>query len=195
MHAFIDEHLGRWPVAAMCRAIEASERSYYAARRRQPSARAIGDEALLAQINAVRSGRARCYGAYRTWVALKRKGIEVGRCRVERVMPTNGLVGVLRGRRKRTTIADETAARPADLVDRQFRTARPNQLWVADITYASTWEGWLYVALRHGCPQSARRGLAGRHPPAHRSRARRVGDGVVPTRCRRRPARAPLRRG
>ena len=70
----------------------------------------------------------------------------VARCTVTRVMADIGLRGVQRGRKQFTTISDDTAARPADLVERHFVAERPNQLWLADITYVSTWEGWLYVA-------------------------------------------------
>jgi putative transposase len=70
----------------------------------------------------------------------------VARCTVERLMKQLGLRGVMRGKRVRTTIADAAAARPVDRVNRQFRADRPNQLWVSDFTYVSTWHGWLYVA-------------------------------------------------
>jgi hypothetical protein len=86
------------------------------------------------------------YGARKVWLALNREGIAVARCTVERLMAELGLTGAIRGRVKRTTIADPTAARPADLVQRRFGPPAPNRLWVADLTYVSTWSGVAYVA-------------------------------------------------
>jgi putative transposase len=86
------------------------------------------------------------YGARKVWLALNREGIAVARCTVERLMGELGLRGAVRGRIKRTTIADPACERPADLVGRRFAPAAPNRLWVADITYVSTWSGWVYVA-------------------------------------------------
>jgi putative transposase len=80
------------------------------------------------------------------WLALNREGIEVARCTVERLMAELGLSGAVRGRVKRTTVADPAATRPADLVSRQFGPPGPNRLWVADLTYVSTWSGFAYVA-------------------------------------------------
>ncbi|PWV74942.1 putative transposase [Nocardia neocaledoniensis] len=86
------------------------------------------------------------YGARKVWLQLNREGIEVGRCTVERLMQQLGLRGAVRGRVKCTTIDDPAAQRPQDLVQRKFAPAAPNQLWVADMTYVSTWSGWVYVA-------------------------------------------------
>jgi len=88
----------------------------------------------------------RVYGADKVWHQLNREGITVARCTVERLMRRSGLQGVRRGRGVRTTIGDAAAARPLDRVNRQFKADRPNQLWVSDFTYVSTWQGWLYVA-------------------------------------------------
>jgi putative transposase len=88
----------------------------------------------------------RVYGADKVWKQMNRERIAVARCTVERLMKQLGLRGVMRGKRVRTTIADGAAARPPDRVNRQFRADRPNQLWVSDFTYVSTWQGWLYVA-------------------------------------------------
>ena len=85
-------------------------------------------------------------GARKVWLALNREGIAVARCTVERLMRSLGLRGVVRGKARRTTIADVHAARPADLVQRRFSTDRPNRLWVADFTYVPTWSGMVYVA-------------------------------------------------
>jgi len=86
------------------------------------------------------------YGADKVWQQLNREGIVVARCTVERPMRAQSLQGVRRGKRVRTTIPDAQAARPLDWVNRQFWVDRPNQLWVSDFTYVSTWQGWLYVA-------------------------------------------------
>jgi putative transposase len=86
------------------------------------------------------------YGADKVWKQLGREGITVARCTVERLMRKQGLQGVRRGKIVRTTISDRGAPCPLDKVNRQFRADRPNQLWVSDFTYVSTWQGWLYVA-------------------------------------------------
>ncbi len=86
------------------------------------------------------------YGARKVWLVLNREGIAVARCTVERLMTELGLTGAVRGKVKRTTIADPAAARPADLVQRRFAPPAPNRLWVADLTYVSTWSGFAYVA-------------------------------------------------
>ena len=86
------------------------------------------------------------YGARKVWLALNREGIKVARCTVERLMAELGLSGAVRGKTKRTTIADPAGPRPADLVGRRFAPPAPNRLWVADLTYVSTWSGFAYVA-------------------------------------------------
>ena len=86
------------------------------------------------------------YGADKVWHQLRREGVAVARCTVERLMRQQGLQGVRRGKAVRTTVPDPKAACPLDRVNRQFRAERPNQLWVSDFTYVSTWQGWVYVA-------------------------------------------------
>ena len=86
------------------------------------------------------------YGAEKVWRQLNREGVAVARCTVERLMRQLGLQGVRRGKVVRTTIPDPKAPCPLDRVNRQFRAERPNQLWVSDFTYVSTWQGWVYVA-------------------------------------------------
>ena len=86
------------------------------------------------------------YGARKVWKQLDREGVTVARCTVERLMRRLGIEGVRRGKRVRTTVPDSAAACPGDLVKRHFEADRPNRLWVADFTYCSTWQGWLYVA-------------------------------------------------
>lgn len=144
--AFIDAHRDRWPVAAMCRVLGLAERSYYAAKARPSCARAASDAAWAVEIRRVWEANYQVYGSRRVWLQLHREGHQVARCTVARLMADMGLVGVQRGKKARTTVADPAAPRPPDLVQRRFVADRPNQLWVADITYVSTWEGWLYVA-------------------------------------------------
>ena len=86
------------------------------------------------------------YGVRKVWRQLNREGVAVARCTVERLMRQMGLVGRVRGRRRRTTISADTSPRPADLVDRHFVARQPNQLWVADLTYVATWSGFAYAA-------------------------------------------------
>ena len=90
----------------------------------------------------------RVYGVRKVWRQLNREGLdlEVARCTVRRLMRQMGLQGAVRGRKFKTTIGDDSAARPRDLVDRDFAATRPNQLWVADLTYVATWRGFVYVA-------------------------------------------------
>jgi putative transposase len=90
-------------------------------------------------------GRRR-YGADKVWRQLQAEGITVARCTVERLMRAAGLIGVRRGAKRRTTLPDPAAPRPADLVERDFRAARPNELWVVDFTYVSTWQQTAYTA-------------------------------------------------
>ena len=146
MVAFVDEHRDRWPVAAMCTVIQLPERSYYAAKTRAPSARSVSDAVHRPRIRRVWESNYRCYGARRIHKQLGREGYKVARCTVARLMADMGIHGVQRGRKHFTTVADTTAVRPPDLVDRRFVAELPDQLWVADLTYASTWQGWLYVS-------------------------------------------------
>jgi transposase InsO family protein len=121
----------------------------HAARRRDPdlrSTRAKRDEVLMSHIQRVWHAHLQVYGADKVWRQLNREGIDVARCTVERLMKRLGLQGVRRGKPVRTTVPDYSAPCPLDRVNRQFKADRPNQLWVSDFTYVSTWQGWLYVA-------------------------------------------------
>jgi putative transposase len=111
--------------------------TYYERKRRErePSARAVRDAQLLEQIRRVHEANQGVYGAAKVWRQLRREGISVARCTVERLMRQAGLQGVVRGKRRPTTIPGDRADRPADLVERQFTAAEPNRLWVADFTY------------------------------------------------------------
>ncbi len=120
--------------------------TFYDQVNREPSRRQSRDEVLKGEIARVHTANYGVYGARKVWLALNRKGVAVARCTVERLMAELGLSGAVRGKARRTTIADPTAVRPADLVGRQFAPPAPNRLWVADLTYVSTWSGFAYVA-------------------------------------------------
>jgi putative transposase len=146
MIAYIDAHRDRFGVEPICRVLQFAPSTYWSAKRRPPSARSIRDEELVVEIARVHAENFGVYGAPKIWAQLNREGIRVARCTVERLMRQQGLTGVVRGKAKRTTIADDAAERPRDLVDRQFNAAAPNRLWVADLTYVRTWSGFVYVA-------------------------------------------------
>jgi transposase InsO family protein len=121
----------------------------HAARQRAPElrcARAKQDAILLPQIHQVWKNNMQVYGADKVWRQLNREGVAVARCTVERLMRHAGLRGVRRGKVVRTTVSDKAVPCPLDRVNRQFKADRPNQLWVSDFTYVSTWHGWQYVA-------------------------------------------------
>jgi transposase InsO family protein len=123
-----------------------SESAYYARKKRPKSVRRLRDEGLTPLIEQVHAESGGTYGARRITRALRRKGVDVARCTVERLMRELGLEGVIRGQRRKTTVLEPSAPRPPDLVDRDFTASRPDQLWVADMTYVRTWSGWAYVA-------------------------------------------------
>jgi len=121
--------------------------TYYAHRKRPPSARAERDEYLKGEIARVWATNLEVYGADKVWAQLNREGIRVARCTVERLMRHLGLSGARRGKAyKVTTRHDDRQHRPADLVDRAFKAPAPNRLWVADLTYVKTFSGWVYAA-------------------------------------------------
>ena len=121
----------------------------HAARQRNPelrSARAKRDELLMPHIERVWQANMQVYGAEKVWKQMNREDIAVARCTVERLMRRLGLEGIRRGKSVRTTTPDTSAPCPLDRVNREFQADRPNQLWVSDFTYVSSWQGWLYVA-------------------------------------------------
>jgi putative transposase len=145
--AFIDEQRDRFGVEPICRTLGVSASAYYQRRSGQRSKRAVADERLLGQIEQLHAANYGCYGYRRTWLALKRDGIQVGRDRVRRLMRANGIQGAKRrGKPWRTTVPDPTAVRPPDRVNRDFTAARPDQLWVADFCYLRCWEGVVFFA-------------------------------------------------
>jgi putative transposase len=135
------------PIEVMCAVLGVSRSGFYAWRTRRPSARARADAELADRIRTVHERSAGTYGAPRIHAELADAGVRVGRKRVERLMRGAGLAGVSRRRRASTTIRDERVRPAADLVDRRFQAEKPNQLWVADITYIPTWAGFLYLAV------------------------------------------------
>lgn len=151
MMTFIDNHREQYGVEPICRVLPIAPSSYYRHKHleRYPekrSERVKRDEELQTDITRVYEENNRVYGARKVWKQLHRESIQVARCTVERLMKTLNIQGVVRGKRCVTTIADELSEKPLDLVNRQFCAERPNQLWVADITYVATWSGFVYVA-------------------------------------------------
>lgn len=131
--------------------VQIAPSGYYrhTARARQPalrSMRARQDELLGSEIQRVWDDNMQCYGVVKVWKQLHRERINVARCTVQRLMRRLGLQGVRRGQIIRTTVPDGKLVCPLDKVNRQFHASRPNELWVSDFTYVSTWQGWLYVA-------------------------------------------------
>jgi len=151
MVSFIDEHKRTHGVEPICATLPIAPSTYYQRKAQQAnperlSARARRDLELQPEIRRVWDANFRVYGARKVWRQLNREGIRVARCTVERLMRDLGLSGAVRGRKFKTTIADDTTARPADLVCREFSASGPNQLWVSDLTYVATWQGFVYVA-------------------------------------------------
>ena len=146
MTAFIDERREEFGVEPICACLPIAPSSYYAARSRPPSARALHDAELIEQIRRVYKDSRRRYGPRKVWRELRRQGISTARCTVERLMRQEGLRGVVRGKKVFTTQSDESALRPDNLVERDFTAQAPNRLWVADLTYVRTWSGFVYVS-------------------------------------------------
>ena len=149
---FIDKHRQVYGVEPICAVLPIAPSTYYRhhAQRHRPELcclRSQRDDRLCSQIRHIWEENRKVYGARKIWRQLKREGLSLARCTVERLMRKMGLRGIVRGRAfKRTTVTDEAAARPLDLVKRDFKAEHPNQLWVADLTYVPTWSGFVYVA-------------------------------------------------
>ena len=148
MVTFIDAHREAYGVEPICEVLPIAPATYYRHQACQAhpetrARRAQRDVWLTAQIQRVWDENFAVYGPRKVWQQLGREGIVVARCMVERLMRQMGLQGAVRGRRFKTTIADDGAARPADLVKREFVATRPNRLWVADLTYVATWRGFV----------------------------------------------------
>jgi transposase InsO family protein len=145
--AFIDEHRARFGVEPICRVLGVSESAYWRRARGERSRRSGADERLLELIRELHARNWYAYGYRRVWLALRRQGHQVGRDRVLRLMRHGGLAGAKRRSRCwRTTRPDVAAARPRDLIDRDFTATRPDALWVADLTCLRSWQGVSYFA-------------------------------------------------
>ena len=150
--AFIDTHRGdvtrgcRWGVEPICEQLQISPSAYYDTKSRPPSSREVRDQDLGPQLQAIWKKNYSVYGRRKLTRAARNKGIHVGRDQVARLMRRQGICGATRARKRFTTKSDATAIRAPDLVNRNFSATRPDQLWVADFTYCSTWSGIVYVA-------------------------------------------------
>jgi putative transposase len=152
--AYIEAHKEEFGVEPICEQLQIAPSwghlplagDYYAAKTRPASTRSVRDEVLKAEIVRVFAANFGVYGARKVWRQLRREGVAVARCTVERLMSGLGLSGAVRGKVRRTTVPAEVAARPGDLVERNFTTPAPDRLWVADLTYVATWSGFVYVA-------------------------------------------------
>jgi putative transposase len=146
MTSYIDEYRTTFGVEPICQVLAVAPSTYYAARSRPASARTVRDEGLKVEITRVHAGNFAVYGVRKVWHQLRREGFDIGRDRVARLMDALGLHGATRTRRVRTTFPAAVAARPADLVERDFTASAPDRLWVADLTYVWTRAGFCYAA-------------------------------------------------
>ena len=146
MITYIEDHKEEFGVEPICRHLPIAPSTYYEAKNRGPSARRIRDEAMKTEIARVFQANLHVYGARKIWRQLNREGITVARCTVARLMGELGICGTTRGKAPFTTTPSEFVHRPEDLVERNFTAERPNQLWVADLTYVRTHSGFVYVA-------------------------------------------------
>jgi transposase InsO family protein len=151
MVSFIDQERESYGVEPICTVLPIAPSVYYEQKARQSDPgrsppRVRRDAELRCEIRRVWEANFQVYGARKVWRQLNREGITVARCTVERLMRQMGLQGAVRGRKFKTTVSDDGARRPADLVDRNFTADHPNQLWVADLTYVATWRGFVFVA-------------------------------------------------
>jgi len=145
--AFIDERREDFGVEPICRILDVSASAYYQRAKGERSIRAAGDEQLLERIEQLHAVNYHAYGYRRTWKALRREGVHVGRDRVKRLMRGHGIQGAKRrGKPWRTTRPDPQAQRRPDLVERNFSANGPNRLWVADLSYLRCWEGLVFFS-------------------------------------------------
>jgi putative transposase len=145
--AFIDAKKDAFGVEPICRTLGVSASAYYQRATGERSARQVEDERLLGRIRELHAANYHAYGYRRTWKALSREGVEVGRDRVKRLMRAHGIQGAKRrGKPWRTTRPDPAAGRRPDLVQRDFSAQALNQLWVADLSYLRCWQGLVFFA-------------------------------------------------
>jgi putative transposase len=145
MVKFIDENRDDFGVEPICTTVEVAPSTYYDNKKRPLSARAIRDAVMMPILLALWVSNRKVYGAHKLWKAARRAGHDIGRDQTARLMRRLDIRGVSRSRRVRTTVPDEGARRPSDLVERNFTADRPNRLWVTDLTFVSTWQGVAYV--------------------------------------------------
>jgi putative transposase len=146
-YRLISAEKARTPVSVACRLLGVSRSGYYEWAGRAPSDRALSDAWLTEKIRAIHKEHRGVYGAPRIHADLRMAhGVRVGRKRVERLMRAAGISGLQRRKRGRTTVSVPGVRVADDLVQRQFSPGAPNVLWIADVTYLRTWEGWLYLA-------------------------------------------------
>ena len=151
MISFIDDHRADFGVGSICKVLPVAPSSYYAnlAIRRDPrlaSNRARQDVRDSVEIRRVHDESRGRHSARKVWHQLRRENKDIARCTVERLMKVMGLQGVVRGKPVITTNPDASQPCPDDKVNREFKAQSPNQLWVSDFTYVSTWQGMVYVA-------------------------------------------------
>ncbi len=147
MFAFIAAEKANYPISLMCRVLGVNRTSFHDWERRPPSDRDLYDAFLTEKITRVHGASRGTYGSPRVHAELRAEhGISVGRKRVQRLMARAGLQGIPVPRKARTTVRVQGVRCAPDLVERDFTAVAPDRLWCADITYLSTWEGWLYLA-------------------------------------------------
>src|ERR1700739_2720792 len=151
MMAFIAANCEMWVREPISRELTTAPSSYHehAARLADPGrrpARARRDDEICEQIKRVHEASFGLYGSRKVWHQLRREGVTIAKCTVERLMAAMGLAGVRRGKKTVTTVSNPKAPCPLDKVNREFRVSRPNALWVVDFTYVHTWAGFVYVA-------------------------------------------------
>ena len=151
MVSFINEYRSKYGVEPICKELPIAPSTYYEQKSRETDparipAREKSDRSHEIDIRRVWDENFQVYGVRKVWRQLKREQFKIARCTVERLMKKLGIQGVMRGAKCWTTKSDDSLYRPSDLVKREFSASRPNQLWVADITYVATWAGFVYVA-------------------------------------------------
>ena len=151
MFRFISAEKANHRVSTLCRVLEVSRSGFYAFERREPCQRAQDDERILEAIRQIHSDSRETYGAPRVEAMLRRRSICVGRKRVARLMRQAQITGLVRKKKGKTTIRVPGVATAPDLVRREWNPTEPNRLWVADVTYCRSWEGWLYLAAVLDC--------------------------------------------
>jgi putative transposase len=143
---YIDQHRREFGVEPICEVLQFAPSTFYAAKSRPMSERAISDAVTKVAIFTVWQANYEVYGVRKMWKAMRRAGADVGRDQVARLMRDLGIAGARRGKRVRTTRPDDKANRSPDLVERRFVADGPNRLWVTDLTYVPTWSGMVYVS-------------------------------------------------